>query len=606
MPRGVLALALSLGLALAAARVARADEDHPPVYSRYERESIAAALLEKKAIIDPHPQGKKVEGIDTITLEVIEKRDPAPDFLNWFHVTTKHPVIQREVLQYPGERYDQMLIDETCRNLRAKPQLSLVLCLAVRGSRPDAVRILVVTKDIWSIRLNWNFAFADGKLQQLIIQPTETNVVGTHQVIAAPNFDLENDTISLGASYSNPRLYGTWISTAVNGGVILNRASGNPEGSFGGISYGQPLYSTRVEWAWGGAVAWRYEVTRRYVGGELAYYQIPSTPIGSPTIPWIYTSDLLSGVYSVTRSFGLRVKQNFELGMSASRNVFRVPADPNHPADPATLAQFITDEVPVSDTRIGPYLTYHIFENRYMSVLNFNALGLQEDVSLGFEGYLRLQPVLKALNSTRDFVASFAGAQYTMPFGDGLARYYAQAYVELGNTPVLLNGVPTGATSGSLPDETFTTGLRIETPTTPLGRLVLDSVLIARPHDYLNSQTTLGGSDRLRGYPSNEFIGRSAFAANFEFRTRPLEILTLQTAACAFFDVGDAFDEWNQIVVKRGIGAGLRMSLPQLNRAVFRLDWGFPLVLTSDVRSSWPGNFVVTFGQAFGLGATGP
>jgi hemolysin activation/secretion protein len=148
--------------------------------------------------------------------------------------------------------------------------------------------------------------------------------------------------------------------------------------------------------------------------------------------------------------------------------------------------------------------------------------------------------------------------------------------------------------------------MRVETPTTPIGRLVLDSVLVARPHDYLNSQTTLGGGDRLRGYPSGEFIGRSAFAANFEFRSRPLEILTLQTAACAFFDVGDAFDEWNQIVVKRGIGAGLRMSLPQLNRAVFRLDWGFPLVLTPDVRSSWPGNFVVTFGQAFGLGGTSP
>jgi hypothetical protein len=586
--RALVASALALWLGWSAP--ARGDEEHPPTYSRYERESIEAALRDKHAVIEPHPQGKKIERIETITLDVIEQRDPAPNFLNWFHVTTKRHVIQREVLQYPGERYDTLLVEETCRNLRNKPQLSLVLCVAIRGSSPDQVRILVITKDVWSIRLNWNVAFADGKLQQLIIQPTETNIAGTHQVIAAPNFDLENDTISLGASYSNPRLYGSWIATGVSGGVILNRASGQPEGSFGGISYGQPLYSTRVEWAWGGSVAWRYEVTRRYVGGNLAVYQPPNAPL-APSIPWVYTSDLLSGSYSVTRSFGLKVKQNFELGMSASRNVFRVPDDPTQPLDPTVKDSFIVNEVPVSDTRIGPFLTYHIFENRYMSVLNFNALGLQEDVSLGFEGYLRFQPVLKALNSSRDFVAGFAGAQYTVPLRDGLARGYAQASIDLAT---------------GLPDETFVTGLRIETPTTPIGRLVLDSVLVARPHDYLNSQTTLGGADRLRGYPSGEFIGRSAFAANFEFRSRPLEILTLQTAACAFFDVGDAFDEWNQIVVKRGIGAGLRMSLPQLNRAVFRLDWGFPLVLTPDVRSSWPGNFVVTFGQAFGLGGTSP
>src|SRR5882724_4643349 len=96
------ALAISLGWGAPA----RGDEEHPPTYSRYERESIEAALRDKHAIIEPHPQGKKIERIETITLDVIEQRDPAPNFLNWFHVTTKPRIVQREVLQYPGERYD--------------------------------------------------------------------------------------------------------------------------------------------------------------------------------------------------------------------------------------------------------------------------------------------------------------------------------------------------------------------------------------------------------------------------------------------------------------------------------------------------------------------
>jgi hypothetical protein len=70
--------------------------------------------------------------------------------------------------------------------------------------------------------------------------------------------------------------------------------------------------------------------------------------------------------------------------------------------------------------------------------------------------------------------------------------------------------------------------------------------------------------------------------------------------------VGDAFDDWRDVLVKRGIGFGLRTSLPQLNRAVFRLDWGFPLVPVPGVPAGWPGNFVVTFGQAFGLPGTSP
>ena len=35
----------------------------------------------------------------------------------------------------------------------------------------------------------------------------------------------------------------------------------------------------------------------------------------------------------------------------------------------------------------------------------------------------------------------------------------------------------------------------------------------------------------MRGYPSNAFIGESAFAWDFEYRTRPLEIFTVELGA---------------------------------------------------------------------------
>src|SRR5205814_9045087 len=138
---------------------ARADEA-PKEYSPYERSTIDRGLAQAHAEIDAAPEGKIVEAVEVITLDVIEDRDPAPRFLNWFHVTSRKNVIAREVLVQPGERYDPFRVDESARNLRDLPQISLVLCVAVKGSAPDRVRLLVITKDVWSIRLNTNFQFA--------------------------------------------------------------------------------------------------------------------------------------------------------------------------------------------------------------------------------------------------------------------------------------------------------------------------------------------------------------------------------------------------------------------------------------------------------------
>ena len=72
--------------------------------------------------------------------------------------------------------------------------------------------------------------------------------------------------------------------------------------------------------------------------------------------------------------------------------------------------------------------------------------------------------------------------------------------------------------------------------------------------------------------------------------------------AAVFYDVGDAFDGFDELQLKHGAGAGLRVLIPQLDRTVFRADWGVPL---SPGYSTFPGSFFVTFKQAFGLPALG-
>src|SRR5262245_40416206 len=111
-------------------RSASADEPPKPAagsaYSKYELETIQEALARTKARIDPHPEGKRIESIEFLGLDVIEKRDPVPMFLNQLHVTTKRSTFDDIVLVKVGERYDAAWVEESTRRLRGRSrQLSL-------------------------------------------------------------------------------------------------------------------------------------------------------------------------------------------------------------------------------------------------------------------------------------------------------------------------------------------------------------------------------------------------------------------------------------------------------------------------------------------------
>ncbi|MDB5218201.1 MAG: outer membrane protein assembly factor YaeT precursor, partial [Myxococcaceae bacterium] len=96
-------------------------------YSAYEKETIARALAATGLQLEPAPEGKTIEGIETLRLEVLEDRDPIPDdiigiparkLLNSLHYVSRDFVIRREVLLQEGEPYQQILVDETARNMR--------------------------------------------------------------------------------------------------------------------------------------------------------------------------------------------------------------------------------------------------------------------------------------------------------------------------------------------------------------------------------------------------------------------------------------------------------------------------------------------------------
>jgi hypothetical protein len=565
------------------------------VYSQYELETIAEVLAPKDESIDDHPDGKIIEHIEIVPLDVIEPRDPLPQIVNVVHVTSKPWIIRREMLQREGEHYSEVLADETIRNLRRLLQLSLVLVVATRGSAPDRVNVVVITKDVWSLRLNWDVVATPGGIELLAAQPSETNFLGRHQTIGT-NFVLEPSAYTLGLQYIVPRIDTSRVALVAYANIMVNRASGSPEGSFGQFIAGQPIYSALTEWAWDASVAWQDFVNRRYTNAQLSAYLDPRSSVATCVpnqncLPFQFRAREYTTTYELTHSTGWETKHDVTFAAGIDRREYRS----SFPGASAQLvADFNQDNVPLSDTRVGPSIQYHTYTKRYVRVIDFDNLALQEDYRLGHDIVMRVYPSFRAIGATRDVLGLYGAAQYSVAVRDGLFRMSVASTTE--------PGWPRQPTQqDDIADASLVPAAHFVSPTIAgLGRIVFDASLLWRWRNYLNQLTYLGGDDRLRGYPTNFFIGQNVLSYNVELRTRPVEILKCQLAGVGFFDAGDA---WNHYYIgHESLGVGIRALFPQLDRLVFRADIGFPIQRPFDPTTGVPiapYGFVVSFGQAF-------
>jgi hypothetical protein len=431
---------------------------------------------------------------------------------------------------------------------------------------------------VWSLRLNTDFEYFDGKLIRLLLQPAEENMFGTHKMVGGL-FILEPDTYSIGGQFIDRRVAGSRIQGVASANLIINRSSGRPEGSFGTLFYGQPLYAAEAEWAWKAMVVWYDEIFRSFIGTTLRRYDSPETA-GNDRIPYVYDSARWFSAYSVTRSFGRRTKHDLSTGVEVDRRKFKLRDRADF--DPVAVADFERHQMPVSDTRISPFFQIRSYVTDYHRVLDFETLGLQEDYRLGHEAVLRVFPASRQVMSSRDLFGTHAALGYTWPLGDGLVRVGAASTVQ--------------KSTRSATDAAAELHARMVTPRLGFGRFVYDGTVVNHYQNYLNDKLTVGGDSRLRGYPPQRFIGKDLVASNVEYRSRPLPIWSVQTGAAAFWDVADAVDGLRQLDLKQSVGVGFRALFPQAERIVFRADFGVPI---ERGRLSFPGALFVSFGQAF-------
>lgn len=583
-------LAGALGAAFAVviqASVASAAPGHSsatrlPARSILEDSLVQEALAEVGWEEDPSPWGKTIESVEVYVFRVFDHRDPVPNFVNVFHARTRKWVVEQEVLPRVGEKYDVERILETERNLRSLRQLSIGNVVAAKGSSEDTIRLLVVVKDVWSLRLNSDWAYGSSGLDLLILNPTEENLGGIRASLGGL-FMLQRHRYVLGGGFTYPRLLGLPHQLSVGAGTIQNRFGEGNEGGYGTFSFSLPLYSRLSKWGYGVSADFIMETTRKYRDGDIDQVTIQRADGSLETIPWTYESESFEANYWGVRSFGFLHKVNLWFGLEMARRNYHVRYDATIESDVRDV--FEDYALPASDQQISPYVTLALAKTRYHRVQDMETLGILEDFRLGYGVSTTVFVAAEALGSSRDLVGTSVSLGYTIPLGDGLVRVGGSNRIVVANQDRHEGFVDASA--------------RVASPRFVLGRLHLDGYVGHRYQDYLNvSPFRLGGNGRLRGYPASSFVGKNVAAFNAELRTAGVDILSAQVGLAAFYDLGAAMDVFSEAEFHQGTGLGVRILFPQAERTVLRFDWGLPV---SGDRDVLPGAFFFTFGQAFAM-----
>src|SRR5437773_969893 len=165
---------------------------------RLEQESVGDAMKTLgQPLVDPAPQGKTIGKVFVANEDVFSQRDWYFQLLNIFHRTTRSYILERELLFKPGQTYDQALVEETTRNLQTPPPIvvngrplgqpelsSVVVILPLVSPIPGQVDLLVVTRDVWSLRFNTNFEYQGNALTLLETSLSENNLFGWRKYLS--------------------------------------------------------------------------------------------------------------------------------------------------------------------------------------------------------------------------------------------------------------------------------------------------------------------------------------------------------------------------------------------------------------------------------------
>jgi hypothetical protein len=588
-----------------------ADGGHPPALGPLEQESLDDALAGRGLAIDPAPQGKLIGRVHIVSQDVFSLRDGRLRWLNHLHRTTRAPVLARELLLDLGQPWDDALVEESTRRIQSpapfiiagqqlyQPELSSVVAIVPVVSRtPGRVDLLLVTRDVWSLRTNATFEFQQDALTLFGASLSENNLFGWRKH-ASLGFGFDQGAYNYGPTYVDPNVRGTRLTLWAAATLYASRETGAQEGDDELVSLHYPLYSLASRWGAGIDVLHQSVVPRVFRGNSLRLVDLAATP-NAESIPYAYRRRSVTVDANVVRSFGKAVLQRATVGYFVDGR--RSEALPDFPGDAATARLFLAEWAPNEEQRSGPYVGYEAFTPRYVVLRNLGTFDLREHRHVGFSFRVRLTEGLPALGAdvhasglsviagggfspAGGYLSLTAGASARFLHGDGRLVDQAAGLAAYAVTP-LIDGILRIVATLEVGSK------RADTAHTPF---VLGGAMAPRGY-HLGE---LHGPAAMRGYQIGEFLGTTAFAGHLELRTAALAVGSQRVGMTAFYDVGHAARSLADLVPHDDVGLGIRWLIPQLGSSVVRVDWAVALQDGPLTRVGMPGRFTAGFQQVF-------
>ena len=580
MRRRRLASAGALTAALAVSLVpvvVRAEGAGPTTSPRngFEQRLLQRVARARGLAPHPDPAGKRIARIDVVSEPVFTPEDPVPDQLNILHITTRERVVRRELLFAVGDTYDPEAIAESARNLRALAILTVARIVPFRiASEPDSVGVLVVTKDLWSLRHGFTALTVTGDYYAVSGALTEMNLLGLNKAVAIL-YGVSSFSKSVGQQYIDQRLLDSaW--TAFEQVVVLDDDDGgvSVRGSYGLV---RPFRSLATRWG-GHLLVGHGDGTQRIRSGA-GVHQV-SLP-GGDVVPAQYafanrSAEAVAG-YQVSDGLRHRVLG----GLSWFDNRLSMPfAD----LDGQEEQEFFRALRRRSEAATRLMLSYSLASTDYRRLRGVAVYSVTEDFTAG--PFLDADAALglAVLGGDSDHLRLDASAGYRWIPADGRA--------------LVTTTLGTGARleDGAWIDRNVHASVFTATPRSAAGRLIW-SVWMQRR----TASTTFGlvatgdGSDSatLRSHPVGELVGDSLVVSNLEYRSRSGHWQTQHLGWVAFVDWARGWTEGEPVATRMGGGLGVRWFAPQLNKRAFSFDCAVPFELPVGYRC------VFNIGQAF-------
>ena len=466
---------------------------------------------------------------------------------NQLHLRTKEPVIRRELLLKPGDKYDSALTEESERNLRA---------LGIFGSvrvtphvvSDSAVDLLVETTDQWTT--GGNFAFGGGGgAYDFAIGFEEQNLLGWGQQL---ELVYEESDLRVGrrVTFNDRRLFSRPLSFF---GILESRS----DGDYYFIETAHPLYSSRDKW---GATLRLFTYSDRlrfFDDGEEQFFFQQRTKEASLTI---------------LRSFGKDFKKEVSLEYLITQNRFQ--GEPINIINARQQYGYVFPEDQVHAATIG--LSW--YANRFSKEKYLDNMGVIEDVrngeSVSFE-YV-LAPTFLGSSLTR----------HEMAFSTGTTRKDGHQLVQVvaGNRTSFLSK----SWEGVFWQGKLRYYWRWRARQTAAFRFDLSTINgLSRYGQFL-----LGGEKGLRGYEARTLAGSRMILGTVEQRFFGPNLFSLfGLGGVLFADFGESWkanEDFRLDKLKGNWGAGLRLGLLRSSQfRVLRFDWARPF---------GDGGWVFTFG----------